>query len=224
MPRRAVPVATVLVVAMTLLSASAHADNPTLTGIVGTNDAFNITLNDSSGQKIRQLTPGTYTVVVDDRSRIHNFHLASNSDPAVDFRTELEFVGQQSFTVTFKDHTRYAYACEPHWQVMNGEFFVQSAAAPSPTPTPKPRVRALRASVSASATVRLSSSSVRAGAYRILVNDRSRAANFHLAGRGLDRRTGVQFRGASTWNVRLVRGTYRYGSDPAGLTKRLRVR
>jgi hypothetical protein len=37
-------------------------------------------------------------------------------------------------------------------------------------------------------------------------------------------RTGVRFRGSKTLRVRLSRGTYRYGTDSAGLTKRLRVR
>ena len=47
---------------------------------------------------------------------------SSNFDPTVNFKTELPFVGDQSFTVTFKPNTIYAYACEPHWQVMNGSF------------------------------------------------------------------------------------------------------
>ena len=101
-----------------------------LTAIVGANDAFTITLNDASGQKVARLLPGTYTVVVDDRSRIHNFHLASNDDPTVDFRTDVDFVGQKSFTVTFKNDNRYAYACEPHWQTMNGSFLVTDAPPP----------------------------------------------------------------------------------------------
>src|SRR3954462_15214129 len=109
----------IVVAALGLASGSAGADMPTLTAIVGTNDGFNITLNDASGKKISRLLPGTYTVVVDDRSTIHNFHLASNGDPTVDFRTDLEFVGQKSFTVTFRNNTEYAYACEPHWQVMS---------------------------------------------------------------------------------------------------------
>ena len=111
---------------------------PTLTAIVGTNDGFNITLNDASGKKISRLAPGTYTVVVDDRSKIHNFHLASNDDPTVNFRTDLEFVGQQTFTVTFKNGNVYAYACEPHWQVMNGSFLVTDAPPP---PRRLPRLR-----------------------------------------------------------------------------------
>jgi Copper binding proteins, plastocyanin/azurin family len=144
-----------LVVLLGALSGSARgADTPTLTAIVGTNDGFNITLNGPDGKKFERLLPGTYTVVVDDRSTIHNFHLASNDDPTVDFRTDLAFVGQKSFTVTFKNNNEYAYACEPHWQVMNGKFLVTDAPPPPPPPPPPPGVRTLKASVSAAGTVR----------------------------------------------------------------------
>ena len=205
-----------------LSGSSRAAENPVLNAIVGTNDGFNITLNDATGKKVDQLLPGTYTVVVDDRSRIHNFHLASNDDATVDFRTDIDFVGQKSFTVTFRNDTGYAYACEPHWQVMNGSFFV-TEAPPPPPPPPPPAVRALRASVSPAGAVRLRASSVHSGRYRIVVADHSRTANFHLRGRGVDSRTGKRFRGSSVLRVLLVRGVYRYGSDSAGLSKRLRV-
>src|SRR5689334_20553618 len=94
----------IIAVAIVAVSgSSARADDATLTAIVGANDGFNITLDDASGQKVTRLAPGTYTVVVDDRSTLHNFHLASNDDPTVNFRTDVEFVGQQTFTVTFKN-------------------------------------------------------------------------------------------------------------------------
>ena len=93
------------VLAVAVLPGSALGDNPTLTGVVGLNDGFNITLNDASGKKVSRILPGTYTIVVEDHSAIHNFHLASNSDATVDFRTELDFVGTQTFTVTFRNHT-----------------------------------------------------------------------------------------------------------------------
>lgn len=216
----------ILAVLLGALSGSARgADTPTLTAIVGTNDGFDITLNGPDGKKVERLLPGTYTVIVDDRSTIHNFHLASNDDPTVDFRTDLAFVGQKSFTVTFKNNNEYAYACEPHWQVMNGKFLVTDAPQPPPPPPPPPpRVRTLKASVSAAGTVRLSASSVRRGPYRIVVSDRSQAANFHLRGPGANARTGMRYRGTKPLRVRLSRGTYRYGSDRAGLSKRLRVR
>jgi len=215
----------IIAVAVGALSGSARgaADPVVLTAIVGTNDGFNITLNGPDGKKVQRLLPGTYTVVVDDRSAIHNFHLASNDDPTVNFRTDVAFVGQESFTVTFRNDTEYAYACEPHWQVMNGSFFVTAAQSPPPLPPP-PRVRTLDASVSRAGAVRLGSTSVPSGRYRIVVSDRSRTANFHLRGPGANTRTGVAYRGTATLRVRLTRGTYRYGSDVAGLTKRLRVR
>jgi len=62
-------------------------------------------------------------------------------DPTVDFRTDLGFVGQKTFTVTFRNNNGYAYACEPHWQVMNGSFFVTDAPPPPPPPPPPPHRR-----------------------------------------------------------------------------------
>jgi Copper binding proteins, plastocyanin/azurin family len=205
-----------------LSGSSRAAETPVLNAIVGTNDGFNITLDDATGRKVDRLLPGTYTVVVDDRSRLHNFHLASNDDPTVDFRTDVDFVGEQSFTVTFKNNNVYAYACEPHWQVMNGSFLVTDAP-PTPPPPPPPPVRTLKASVSPSGAVRLGTSSVHSGRYRIVVTDRSGTANFHIRGRGVNSRTGMRFRGSRVLRVRLVRGVYRYGSDSAALSKRLRV-
>jgi hypothetical protein len=40
----------------------------------------------------------------------------------------------------------------------------------------------------------------------------------------VNRRTGIRFMGRKTWSVRLVRGSYRFGSDPKRLTGTLRVR
>jgi copper binding plastocyanin/azurin family protein len=159
-------------------------------------------------------------VVVKDRSAIHNFHLASNEDASVDFRTDLEFVGEQSFTVTFRDNTRYAYACEPHWMTMNGEFLVANAPAPPPPPPP---ARKLSAVVKPGGAVVLSSASVPAGRYRLTVNDRGKRDNFHLRGKALNKWTAPAFRGRVGWALTLVRGKYSYGSDRTGLKRTLRV-
>lgn len=222
---RRLRLAVVVILAVALLPAAAARgdDPPVLTAIVGTNDAFVITVNDATGAKVVQLTAGTYTVLVKDESKIHNFHLASNQDPTVDFRTELEFVGEQDFTVTFKNGNRYAYACEPHWQTMNGEFFVRAPAPPAPPPPP-PAVRTLRASVSPSGVATLSPKSVRVGRFRVVVRDRSARHGFRLTGRGVSRATGVSFRGSATWRVRLTKGVYRFGTDAKHLAGRLRVR
>jgi len=128
-----------------------------------------------------------------------------------------------TFTATLKDNTQYAYACEPHWQTMNGSFLVTSR--PVAPPPPQPVVpRTLRVGVTASGKTFAAARSVRAGRYRLVVQDRSSRANFHFVGRGVNRRTGIRFRGTAAWTVRLARGTYRFGSDPEPLEARLRVR
>jgi hypothetical protein len=185
------------VAAVALFLGSAGAQEGTLLfATVGTNDGFDIGLSYPDGRRVSELTPGVYTIRVRDRSTQHNFHLASNEDSSVDFRTELAFVGEQDFTVTFRDGVRYAYACEPHWQTMNGGFLVISA--PTPPPPPAPTVRTLRASVGATGAATMNTRSVKAGRYRIVVRDRSARHNFRLAGRGVNRTTGADFRGTAT--------------------------
>jgi Copper binding proteins, plastocyanin/azurin family len=220
-------VVVVLVVALAVLplpAGAARRENPVLDAIVGTNDSFQITLNDATGAKVSSIPPGTYDVVVHDNSAVHNFHLASNEDPTVDFRTDVDFVGTKTFTVTFRPATRYAYACEPHWQVMNGSFLTERAAGPPPPPPPPPqKPRALTAIVTAGGEVTLSQKTVPAGPYRLTVKDRSKRDNFHLSGPGLDRRTGIAFEGSAKWAVKLNTGTYLYRSDRAHLKHQLRV-
>jgi hypothetical protein len=52
-----------------------------------------------------------------------------------------------------------------------------------------------------------------AGRYAIAVTDTSRSDDFHLAGPGVNERTGIRFTGTATWTVQLRKGTYRYRSD-----------
>src|SRR5581483_1631728 len=52
-----------------------------------------------------------------------------------------------------------------------------------------------------------------AGKYAFVVNDRSKANNFHLRGPGVNRSTSVPRTGTSTFVVTLAKGTYTYGSD-----------
>jgi NitT/TauT family transport system substrate-binding protein len=51
------------------------------------------------------------------------------------------------------------------------------------------------------------------GKYLIIVNDRSKALNFHLKGPGLDKQTSVKKTGTSRWTVTLQPGTYTFKSD-----------
>jgi hypothetical protein len=47
----------------------------------------------------------------------------------------------------------------------------------------------------------------------ITVNDRSRVDNFHLRGSGVNKATGVRFRGRVMWRLTLRPGGYVYRSD-----------
>jgi plastocyanin len=218
--RFALPLALVLVLSGATSATAGRSANPILYATVGTNDGFDIDLADANAVHVSRLTPGTYDVVVRDRSRLHNFHLASNGDSTVDFRTDLDFVGEMTFTVTFKDEIRYAYACEPHWQTMNGEFFVSSRPAPPPPPPPPP---VLKAGVTRRGMPFVAKRRVDAGRYRLVVQDSSRRANFHIKGSGVNRRTARRFTGTKRWTVELVPGSYRFGTDPR-LTGTLTVR
>jgi hypothetical protein len=203
---------------LALAPASTAEDLPLLVGTVG--PGFTIDLADANGKHVDELVVGRYTLIVHDLSAIHNFVLGSKRTGERLASTEVEFVGDQTFTIDLVPGL-YAYACSPHFQTMNGHLQVVGAASPTPAPAPVAKVKRLAASVGAT---RLSLSARRAtpGLYRLTVADRSRMRNFHLVGPGVNRRTGAAFTGTVTWTVRLARGTYRFGSDPA-LTSRLVV-
>jgi plastocyanin len=117
----------VTVAAVLAIGGSAAADTSQLTGVVG--PGFNISLQDGSGARVTSLAPGTYTLTVQDKSDIHNFHLAG---PGVDVATDIEFVGTQTFTITVTNGT-YRYDCDAHASTMKGSFTV--GAAPATTTT-----------------------------------------------------------------------------------------
>jgi hypothetical protein len=60
--------------------------------------------------------------------------------------------------------------------------------------------------------------SLKAGAYKIVIKDRSNIHNFHLIGPGVNKKTAVARTGTTTWTVRLKKGTYRYICDPHAST------
>ena len=84
-----------------------------LTGTVGTKDdpdAFVITLADSGGQPVTTLPAGTYTLNVQDLSKIHNFHLKGGGAEA---STTVPEVADKSFQVTLTAG-QYTFVCDPH--------------------------------------------------------------------------------------------------------------
>jgi hypothetical protein len=54
---------------------------------------------------------------------------------------------------------------------------------------------------------------LKAGPYVLTVRDATKFDNFHLLGPGVNRKTGVKFRGRATWSIRLKVGKYAVRSD-----------
>jgi plastocyanin len=52
------------------------------------------------------------------------------------------------------------------------------------------------------------------GTYKIKVADKASIHNFHLFGPGLNKKTGVAFKGTTTWTIKLKKGKYTYQCDP----------
>ena len=184
------------------------ADNPQLIGSVG--PEYTISLKDPAGNVVTHVDPGTYTLLVHDLSDAHNFDLYG---PGVSVTTgDLTFVGDKSFTVTFVDGT-YTYLCDPHRGSMRGTF---TAGNPPPPPPPPPPsgvgAQTISVRVGPGRTISFPRS-LAAGKYAITVRDASAADNLHLKGPGVDRKTGIAFRGTVKWSLSLKAGTYRVGSD-----------
>ena len=189
------------VAAAALLPAATAADNPQLVGTVG--PGFDISLVDGSGNDIHHLDPGTYDLLVHDRADIHNFHLTG---PGVNVSTDIDFVGDRSFTVTVKDGT-YNFVCDPHSTTMAGKLIV---GTPPATPVVKPKAIAARVGPGAALVF---PAKVAAGRYVVTVRDLSARDNLHLRGVGVNRKTGVAARGTTRWTVTLISGRYRVWSD-----------
>jgi hypothetical protein len=186
------------VAAMFLPSTVARADNPRLVATVGRNDSFTISLRDASGNPVTHLDAGTYDIEVHDLSETHNFRLHG---PDVEQATDIGSKEDVVWTVSLGDG-KYRFECSAHASVMNGWFTVGTVA-----PTP------LAAAVGPKRTISLKPKIVEVGPATLTVNDRSRTDNFHLIGPGVNKKTGVAFRGRVTWNVSLQPGSYTYRSD-----------
>lgn len=197
-----------LIAALAGGAGAARADNPVLTGVVGTGDSFQIALSDANGA-VAHLDPGTYTLLVHDRSTLHNFHLFG---PGVDVATTVEDTGDQTFTVTLTDGT-YQYVCDAHAERMKGTFTVGTVTTPPPPPPPPPpSVVKLAGAISGSKATLSGTAGLSAGKAQVTVVDRSKTDGFLLRGPGVSKKTGIAFTGKVTWTVTLQGGRYVYGS------------
>ena len=88
-------------------------DAEVLTGTVGTEDdpdAFELTLTDSAGEEVTELPAGDYSIVVNDLSEIHNFHLEGGD---VDETTTVPETGKTTWDVSLTAGD-YTAICDPH--------------------------------------------------------------------------------------------------------------
>lgn len=202
-----------------------------LRGTVG--PGFSITLVDGQGNRVTNLDPGTFELVVDDLSDEHNFRL---SGPGVDVATDVAEIGRRTFAVTLQAGT-YTFLCDPHAGLMRGSFTVGTppsstgGGGSSTLPQASAPVGArLVLTIGPGATITLRTVAgkrvtvLRAGAYTVVVRDRSPVHGVRLAGAGARAATARAFTGTRTLRVDLAKGTLVFRSDPARPSLRGTVR
>ncbi|MFL5926093.1 MAG: hypothetical protein ACJ77E_04070 [Gaiellaceae bacterium] len=223
-------IALIATVAACLVAAAPTSAVPTketdgqLVGSVG--PGFTITLKDAGGSNVTHLDVGTYTLLVHDLSDEHNFHL---SGPGVDVATDVIGNGDRTFTINVTDGV-YNFECDAHPLQMKGAFAGGTATLasppppPPPPPPPTPKLHPLKVSVGPG-THLTAPARVAAGKYAVTARDASATDDVHLKGRGVDRKTGIAFKGAARWTVTLEPGAYKVFSDVhKTLTRTISVR
>jgi plastocyanin len=102
---------TLVAVAATLAVAAPSRAATTANTLTGTDGpGFTITMNKKT------VKTGTYTIVIHDRSAIHNFHLAG---PGVNKTTSVPAIRTTTWTVKLRKGT-YKFVCDPHAAIMKG--------------------------------------------------------------------------------------------------------
>ena len=90
----------------------ALAATPKITGTVG--PGFTISLK-------KPTKAGKYTLVVSDKSSIHNFHLKGKG---VNVKTTVAATGSKTFKITLAKG-KYTFLCDPHPTSMKGSFTIR---------------------------------------------------------------------------------------------------
>jgi plastocyanin len=84
---------------------------------------FKIEVKTTADKDVKTLKAGTYTILVEDKAAVHNFHLIG---PGVNKKTAVSFVGKKTWTLRLKPG-KYTYQCDPHAAAgMKGTFRVTS--------------------------------------------------------------------------------------------------
>ena len=89
-----------------------------LTGAVGPSESISLKKGSS---RVSVIPRGRYTIVVNDRSPEHNFHLRGPVSKTI---TSVSWTGTKKVTLNLKPG-RYTYVCDPHSRDMIGSFRVK---------------------------------------------------------------------------------------------------
>jgi plastocyanin len=108
-----------LAAAAAVLTATGSAKSPGLVGEVGPGFKIEVMMGTKD---VKTLKAGTYTLKVEDKSPMHNFHLIG---PGINRKTSVGAKVEQTWTVKLKKG-KYTYQCDPHAaRGMKGSFTVK---------------------------------------------------------------------------------------------------
>ena len=110
--RKRTAVLALVAIAAVVAALPVFAATPKLTGTVG--PGFTIVMK-------KPTKAGKYTLVVSDKSSIHNFRLKG---PGVNVATSVPATGSKTFKITLKKG-RYTVLCDPHPTSMKGSFTIK---------------------------------------------------------------------------------------------------
>jgi plastocyanin len=202
-----------LVLAAVLLPGAAQSAATATALNVTVGPGFSIKVADANGRTVSQLDPGDYSITIKNLSvaQEHNFHLTG---PGVD-KASLFDNNTVTWDVTFVDGT-YRFKCDAHPTLMKGSFHVGALPPPPVKLTgkvgPKKTISLKKGVTAVKALV--------AGRYKVVVNDATKADNFHLTGPGVNKKTGVKFKGGASWTLTFKAGKYTFRSDATKKLKR----
>ena len=98
---------TFAIAALLAVPAYAKSGAVTLKGEVG--PGFKIEV-EKAGKDLKTIKAGTYSIKVEDKASIHNFHVMG---PGLNRKTSVSFTGETTWTIKLKPG-KYTYQCDPH--------------------------------------------------------------------------------------------------------------
>jgi hypothetical protein len=207
-----------------VLASSAGADGTPLNGSVG--PGFTITLRDGSGASVSHLDPGSFTLVVDDKSSEHDFHLQGPG--GVDVSTDIDAIGTKTFNLNLVDG-QYTFICDAHPTTMGGVFAVGTATGGGGSggggsggggtggggsTTTKLVLTVTGQKITLTTPAGKKVTKLPVGVVSITVKDRSATRGVKLRGAGITKSTTTKFVGTVVWKGKLASGTLLFAGTP----------